>query len=98
MAAGPQETSTLDIVGTRGTAHVDNLVFPSMGHSISETIDGITRFSTVRGLTTYDHHLDAIIVAVANHTPLPTEGADSINNMIIIDAIYAAAGIDRSFI
>ena len=98
MAAGPQETSTLDIVGTEGTAHVDNLVFPSTGHSISETIDGITRFSTVRGQTTYDHQLEAIVVALTNHTPLPTEGTDSMNNMIIIDAIYAAAGIDRSFI
>jgi hypothetical protein len=37
-------------------------------------------------------------VALTNHTPLPTEGTDSMNNMIVIDAIYAAAGIDRSFI
>ncbi|TFD90022.1 Gfo/Idh/MocA family protein [Cryobacterium serini] len=97
MEAGPNETSTLDIVGSRGTAHVDNLVFPSAGHSISETVDGITRVSTVAGLTTYDHQLDAIVTALAQHTPMPTEGADSVNNMIVIDAIYAAAGINRQF-
>jgi hypothetical protein len=51
----------------------------------------------VAGLTTYDHQLDAIVTALAQHTPMPTEGADSINNMIVIDAIYAAAGIDRQF-
>ncbi|TFD53907.1 Gfo/Idh/MocA family oxidoreductase [Cryobacterium sp. Hh11] len=98
MDAGPTEISTLDIVGTLGTLHVNNLVFPSAGHSISETIDGITRVSTVRGRTTYDHQLEAIIVGLKNHTALPTEGADSLNNMIAIDAIYAAAGLDRSFV
>lgn len=98
MEAGPNETSTLDIFGTRGTVHVDNLVFPSAGHSIIETVDGITQVSTVAGRTTYDHQLEAIVLALANYTPLPTEGADSINNMVTIDAIYAAVGIDRSFI
>ena len=97
MEAGPNETSTLDIFGTRGTAHVDNLVFPSTGHSVSETVDGIARISTVAGRTTYDHQLDAIVAALAHRTPLLTEGADSINNMIVIDAVYAAAGIDRHF-
>ncbi|MBG6058116.1 putative dehydrogenase [Cryobacterium sp. MP_M5] len=96
MIEGTPLNTSLDIIGTRGTVHVDNLVFPSTGHSIREEIDGITRSLTVRGAETYDHQLDAIIRGLAGGEPLPTEGDDPVGNMTVIDAIYAAAGLDRS--
>jgi predicted dehydrogenase len=88
--------STLRIVGTEGTLLVENLVFPSAGHSITETIGGIDRTRTVAGASTYDHQLEAIINALASGMPLPTEGDDPVGNMTVIGAIYEAAGISRS--
>lgn len=92
------EGSTLTIVGTQGTLRVENLVFPSAGHSITETVGEITRFWTVRGATTYDHQLEAIVLALASGEPLPTEGDDPILNMVLIDSIYQSAGIDRPYV
>jgi predicted dehydrogenase len=96
MVEGIQLNASLDIRATRGTLHVDNLVFPSAGHSITLTIDGLDYVSTVGGLTTYDHQLDAIVVGLATGEPLLTEGADPVANMRVIDDIYAAAGFDRT--
>lgn len=97
MIEGTPLNSSLDIIGTKGTAHVDNLVFPSTGHSIREQINGLTRSLTVRGAETYDHQLDAVIRGLASGEALPTEGDDPVGNMTAIDAIYSAAGLDRTF-
>ena len=93
MAAGVSLSSTLLVEGDKGTLAIDNLVFPSNGHTIHETVDGIERISTVAGLTTYDHQLEAVVVALTTGAPVLTEGADILGNARAIDAIYAAAGI-----
>jgi predicted dehydrogenase len=89
--------NSLGIVGTLGTAHIDNLVFPSRGHSITTEIDGLKRSLTVRGDETYDHQLAAVIRGLKTGEQLPTEGDDSVANMVVIDAIYAAAGFSRDY-
>ncbi|RFA28094.1 dehydrogenase [Subtercola boreus] len=91
MVEHPHLNASFDAVGTLGTLHVENLVFPSRGHSLTSRIDGVERNWTVRGEETYDHQLDALSSGV----PLLTEGADSVANMVLIDAIYAAAGVLR---
>ncbi|MCU1480261.1 MAG: putative dehydrogenase [Subtercola sp.] len=95
MAEGVGLNSSLDVEGSLGRLHVDNLVFPSAGHSITLTLDGLDYVSTVAGLTTYDHQLAAVVDALASGDSLPTEGADPVANMHLIDSIYAAAGFDR---
>jgi predicted dehydrogenase len=97
MIEGTPVNSSLDIVGTRGTVHVDNMVFPSRGHSITTVVNGLATSLTVRGGDTYDHQLAAIVDGLNSGTSLSTEGDDSVHNMALIDAIYAAAGFDRSF-
>lgn len=97
MIEGTPLNSSLDIVGTRGTVHVENMVFPSRGHSITTVIDSLATTLTVRGGDTYDHQLAAIVEGLNSEKSLVTEGEDSVNNMMLIDAIYAAAGFDRSF-
>ncbi len=87
--------SSLVLTGERGELRVDNIVFPSNGHSLRLTLDGVPHVSTVAGRTTYDHQLDAVLAALRNGTPLPTEGDDPIGNMAVIDAIYATAGFER---
>ncbi len=95
MEEGVPLRSTLSIDAERGTLLVDNIVFPSAGHSIRLEIDGVPHAYTVAGQTTYDHQLEAVLGALRIGTPLPTEGADSVANMTVIDAIYAAAGFER---
>jgi predicted dehydrogenase len=83
------------VTGERGELVVKGVVFPSRGHSIVWTLDGLQRVETVAGRETYDHQLEAVVHALADGTPLPTEGADPIRNMALIDAIYAAAAVAR---
>ncbi|MEV6850205.1 Gfo/Idh/MocA family oxidoreductase [Actinoplanes sp. NPDC051411] len=96
MVEGVTLKSDLVLVGDNGTLTVDNIVFPSAGHSIRLELDGVPFVSTVAGNTTYDHQLAAVLDGLASGTALPTEGQDPVGNMAVIDAIYAAAGFDRS--
>jgi predicted dehydrogenase len=98
MATDLPLRSALVCAGERGRLVVENLVFPSSGHSIRLELDGIPWLSTVGGRTTYDHQLEAVLEALETGAPLPTEGADPIGNMAVIDAIYAAAGFDRPWV
>ena len=93
MVEYPLLSNYLEVVGDRGSLRVDNPVFPSTGHSLTTTVDGLDRQWTVSGLTTYDHQLDAVVNALATGDILPTEGADIVSNMQLIDEIYAAAGM-----
>ena len=88
---------SLDVVGTRGSAQVHGLVGPTHCHWIRETIDGIPSERTVGGFTTYDHQLAALVEGLASGEPMLTEGVDSVANMEVIDAVYAAAGFSRRF-
>ena len=47
------------------------------------------------GEETSDHQLAAVVDALASGEPLPTEGRDPVDNMRVIDAVYAAAGVAR---
>jgi predicted dehydrogenase len=96
MVEGVNLKSDLVLIGDAGTLTVDNIVFPSAGHSIRVELGGVPYVTTVAGRTTYDHQLAAVLDGLAGGTALPTEGQDSIDNMAVIDAIYEAAGFDRS--
>ncbi|MDJ0336313.1 Gfo/Idh/MocA family oxidoreductase [Salinibacterium sp. G-O1] len=85
--------SFIHITGSAGTVHVENMVFPSAGHSIEIDRQGLSFVSTVAGDTTYDHQLSAVIDSLRAGTTLPTEGGDYVNNMKVIDGIYTAAGV-----
>lgn len=93
--SGDVVRSPFDVVGTLGNVHVENMIFPSRGHSITEVIGGVESNRTVEGMETYDHQLATIMDAIVTGSPLPTEGDDPIANMTVIDAIYEAAGVDR---
>lgn len=87
--------SSLEVLGTEGKLVVNNLVFPSRGHSVTLSNNGLDRTWTVRGFETYDHQLEAIVQGLQSGRELLTEGSDSLSNMKVIDAIYAAAGFRR---
>ncbi|MCU1510049.1 MAG: putative dehydrogenase [Glaciihabitans sp.] len=87
--------SSVELIGTAGTARFNNLVFPSRGHNIQIVVDGLTSAFTVAGRETYDHQLEAVVRGLESGDPLLTEGTDPVHNMAIIDAIYESAGFDR---
>ncbi len=95
MSPGWNMYARLHIVGDRGSVEAINSLLPHRGHSIIERIDGGLREHTLAGGTTFDYQLAMLVEALTNGRPLPTEGADPIDNMATIDAIYAAAGIGR---
>lgn len=84
--------SSLEVLGTEGKLVVNNLVFPSRGHSITQSNKGLDHTWTVRGFETYDYQLEAIVHGLQSGQRLLTEGSDSLSNMKVIDGIYAAAG------
>lgn len=85
----------LRVVGERGELRVSGVVFPSKGHSISYTIDGLERTETVAGRSTYDHQLETLLSGLATGERLPTEGHDSVATMDAVDMIYRAAGVRK---
>ena len=93
--AEPTLTASLHVEAERGTLHVEPVCFPHRGHAIVRHVDGIEYVSTVAGFTTYDHQLEALVHGLSTGTPMLTEGDDIMGNMVVIDAIYAAAGFAR---
>jgi predicted dehydrogenase len=95
MSPGWQYHARFTIEGERGTLVAENCLLPQLGHSILETIDGLLRQYTIGGATTFDYQVAAVVSALRDGAPLPTEGADPIGNMTTIDAIYAKAHVRR---
>jgi predicted dehydrogenase len=95
MTPGLALTQDLRVEADRGTLEVSGMVFPHLGHSLREVTGGVARTFTVAGQETYDHQLAAVITALGDGQPLPTEGEDPVANMAAIDAIYARAGVNR---
>ena len=83
----------LDVRGTRGRLHVDNPLLPQNSHGIELTVDGNTTRETLSHRPTYAYQLDAFVDGVRNGTALPTDAADAVKQMRIIDAVYGAAGM-----
>lgn len=95
MSEGFRYHARFEIEGDRGNILAENSLLPQLGHSILETVDGVLRQYTIGGGTTFDYQLDAIVKAIADGSPLPTEGNDPVGNMATIDAIYTRAGVTR---
>jgi predicted dehydrogenase len=83
----------LTIGGDRGSVTIENLIVPQFGHSVRIRMrDEPERALTVAGGASYDYQLAAVVSAIESGEPLPSEGADLILGMSVIDAVYRAAG------
>lgn len=92
LSEGTPLNAFLKVLGSNGEVTLDNPVLPHKGHSIRTVLDGISRVETVAGGTSFDFQLQSVLDALATGAPHPNEGADSIGNMRVIDAIYEKAG------
>ena len=80
-------------VGDRGVMRVFNYVSPQRYNRLSVTADGYTRHERVLGESSYTHQLRAFAAAIRRGEPVLTTPEDAVANMLVIDAVYAAAGL-----
>ena len=83
----------MSVYGSEGTMIAMNPLAPQNGASITIETDSGREVHEVDSSATYLHQLVAFRDAVASGVHPVTSGDDSIQNMEVIDAIYAAAGI-----
>lgn len=88
------------VEGERGTLTVFNLTGPQYFHRVVvQTRDPATGAETkrrerIKGEHTYWYQLRAFVAAVREGAPYPTNPADSVANMRVMDASYRAAGLE----
>jgi predicted dehydrogenase len=72
---------------------VQNPVAPQIGHELRlENGEGELREQVDR-TPSYVYQLEAFLAAVQDGAPVPTDGADAVATLTVIDALYAAAGL-----
>jgi len=81
------------VVGEAGELRFFNPVAPHiLGRLTVKTAAG-TRRERAPGDATYTHQLRAFVDWVRGGPPMPSDGADGVANMRVIDAVYRAAGM-----
>ena len=89
---GPAETSIL-VTGSAGTLFQPNFInVAGDDRLIIETVEGqrVERLGTV---STYTHQLGAVIAAIRDGAPFPTDLDNAIANMEFVDQCYRLAGM-----
>ncbi len=84
---------SLRVDGDAGHLSVFNYLVPSLYHRLTWRSGGRTHRERVPGEPTYTGQLRAFLAAVRDGAPVPTDAADGVRNMSIIDDIYRAAGL-----
>jgi predicted dehydrogenase len=77
--------------GERGRLHIGNFVLPQAGCRFTVRIDGALRDERVDGPSTYEAQLDHVIAVIDGRAAALTGGRDAIANLVLMDAIRAAA-------
>jgi predicted dehydrogenase len=102
MASDAQWLMQATVGGSRGVMTLDNFigphygsVDPALGGRISVTTDQGTVLESFTGETTYTYQLRAFRDAVLGGPTLPVQGPGAVANMTLIDAVRAAATIER---
>jgi predicted dehydrogenase len=79
--------------GDRGELRVTNPIAPHRGHQLTVKTSAGERSETVPGDTTFTYQLRAFIKAVSGEAKFPTDGAEGVINMRLIDDVYRAADL-----
>jgi predicted dehydrogenase len=85
--------ATFSARGDRGELRVINPIAPQRGHQLTVKTAAGEKNETVPGDTTFTHQLRAFVKAVRGEAKFPTDGAEGIVNMRVIDDVYRAAGL-----
>jgi predicted dehydrogenase len=83
------------VTGDQGVLRVTNPYLPQLFHRIEvRAADGVRR-EHITSDSSYIHQLRAFVRAVRVGGAVPTNAADAIANMRVIDAVYEHAGLQR---
>ena len=93
MRREDRSRAELVVEGSRGTLTVVNPVTPQFGHEIRIETGGSSETETVTRRPTYDFQLAAFARAFRTGERLPTDAADAVAQMRLVDAAYRAAGL-----
>jgi predicted dehydrogenase len=86
---------SMRIVGERGEIEFINPVSPHIGGAAILRRDGREERLPPNPVTTYFHQLRAVLDAIRDGAPVPTEGAASLRQQRTLDRVYAAAGLSH---
>ena len=89
--------ATLKLTGENGTLEIANYLAPQMGCRFTVTVNGVERKEPTAGDATYVAQLKELGDVLLRGKSQLITNADSLGNMTAIDAIYAAAGVERVF-
>jgi predicted dehydrogenase len=80
-------------VGEDGELEVENPFIPMRGNTLKITSGGKSRTETTTTEPSYNFQLRALADVLLRGAPVVTNLEDAINNMVVIDAAYVAAGL-----
>jgi predicted dehydrogenase len=89
--------ATLKLTGEKGTLEIANYLAPQMGCRFTVTVGGYARTEPTAGDATYVAQLKELGDVLLRGKAQLITNTDSLGNMTAIDAIYAAAGVERAF-
>lgn len=85
----------LEVRCTHRTLQVVNPILPHVYNALRVAEGGVRRRESFARTPTYVYQLRAFADAVRTGASIPTNGADAVRNMLVVDAIYRAAGLPR---
>lgn len=89
---GPWDFS-IDVVGEKGSAHIDNFVNVHQNDRLTLRTPGGEHVEHCGLRSTYHYQMDALAAAITEGRPFPTGAEDAVANMQMIDACYRASGL-----
>lgn len=88
--------SSLTLHGTRGQLAIDGFVCPHWEGRVRLTVDGRTEQLPIDPRPTYDWQIDHVVQALQSGAQTSDTAADSLENMLLIEAILRSARRDSS--
>ena len=93
MKKDAQIVASFSARGERGELKVTNPVGPHWGNQVTVKVGADEKSESVQGAPTFTYQLAAFVKAVRGEAKFPTDGAEGIVNMRLIDDVYRAAGL-----
>lgn len=84
---------TAKLIGEQGQLTVLNPLLPHLFHLVMVQSARGRRIERCPGESTYAYQLNAFVDAIQDHRAIPSDAADAVKNMRIIDEIYRHAGL-----
>lgn len=85
---------TCRVVGSRGQAFLPNFILPHLDDRVVVSTPTGNRVEHLGTRTSYAYQLDAFTAAVRLGSAMPTDAADAVLTMHMIDACYGALGME----